>query len=313
MESDESDTEEEYIAFVAPPAYDEASQEKILNWKPEPWWIPERKELEQVKDFLCIPKGTSELDRSGREYREQKYFSATTAAVCFLKQLSPEIRQNVREVVIQEDHLSVLLPASHAQGLNPLFRKNPRLVVKKRVDLWRTTLVLNSNRVFRSAKHDLQGIMRWVHEARVLRQRGMPANSFELVLHGPSPEASQHIHNVVVNAAILQEAAREIGRQNNMENAFTCHPVSVDFPDVIKQILRGEIPVRFEAEMGQPWDLEVILREHRGEWADDFKQGFAIEDLEEPPEGWDAARRAYIEFVDWTERMDGFDLLVETA
>jgi len=313
MEDDERRTQEEYIADIAPPGYDEASQDKILAWKPDPWWMPTSREIEQSTRFLQNWKPETRFDFSGQEYRDRKYFSATAAAIRFLGRLSPSNRSNLRKIVIQEDHPSVVSPASHAQGLIAFCQENPSFRVVRRVDIWRTTLVPSSDRIFRSAKHDLQHIMMWVHEARILRKRGMPADSFELVLHGPSPEASQHIHNVIVNAAILQEAARETARRINKRHAFTYHPVSDDFPQVVKEILRGEIPVRFEAEMAEVWDLEEILRTHQGEWPSEFEDVFPMEDLEEPFEGWDAARNSYVEMVDWTERMDGWDMLMATA
>jgi hypothetical protein len=80
--------------------------------------------------------------------------------------------------------------------------------------------VSNSDPIFRHAKHDLQGITKWIHEARILAARGMPAGSFELVLRGPSREASQYLHDVVVNAAILQEAALEAGRHADDQHDF---------------------------------------------------------------------------------------------
>jgi hypothetical protein len=46
---------------------------------------------------------------------------------------------------------------------------------------------------------------------------------------------------------------------------FSWQPVSDDFPDLVKEVLRGELTVRFEAEMSVVWDLEEVLRQHTGE------------------------------------------------
>jgi hypothetical protein len=132
-------------------------------------------------------------------------------------------------------------------------------------------------------------------------------------LHSQSREVGQHLHDVIVRAAIHQEAAIEAGRGNGEEHLFLSYDVSVDFPAVVKQVLRGDISVRFDAEMQQAWDLEEVLREHEGEWLNEFEHVFTMGDVDEPPEGWSAARRSYTEIVDWTERMDRFDMLMATA
>jgi hypothetical protein len=62
--------------------------------------------------------------------------------------------------------------------------------------------------------------------------------------------------------------------------------VSNDFPDLVKEILRGELRVRFEAEMSAVWDLEEVLRQHTGEWPRKFDHVFHSRDIEEPEGGW---------------------------
>jgi hypothetical protein len=243
--------------------------------------------------------------------QDRRYFLAAAAAISFLQRLSPCNRMNVRKIILQEDHPSVVPPESHAQGLIPFCQENSKLSVERRVEIWRTMLVPRSR--FRHATTDLQHIMMWVHEARILRKRGMPATSFELVLHGPSPEASQHLHDVVVNAAILQEAALEAGRRVNIPHLYSKLPVSPDFREVVKEVLRGDVPVRFDAEMSAVWDLEKVLREHQGEWPNDFDGVFPVRDVEEPVGGWEAAREAYIEWIDPIDRMDGWQMLLDTA
>jgi hypothetical protein len=73
------------------------------------------------------------------------------------------------------------------------------------------------------------------------------------------------------------------------------------------------MPVRFEAEIGNVWDLEDVLREHEGEWPLDLDAVFKMTDLEAPSEGWEAACSSYVEQVDWAERMDGWQMLLDTA
>jgi hypothetical protein len=73
-------------------------------------------------------------------------------------------------------------------------------------------------------------------------------------------------------------------RTTNM-TFFFWQPVSDDFADLFKEVLRGELPVRFEAEMTAVWDLKEVLRQHTGEWPREFNHVFHSRDIEEPEGG----------------------------
>lgn len=76
-----------------------------------------------------------------REYWESDWekfrFSAAAAAIHFLTSLPPSQRQQLRNLVVHEDHPSVAYPERQAQGLIPFCQENPALRIERRVALWR--------------------------------------------------------------------------------------------------------------------------------------------------------------------------------
>jgi hypothetical protein len=87
--------------------------------------------------------------------------------------------------------------------------------------------------------------------------------------------------------------------------------VAEDFVEGIKEMLRGDIPARFDADMGEVWDMEEALHKHGGDWPDSIIDVFRPSDFDEPDGGWEAARARYVEEVDWADRTDGWMRMVE--
>jgi hypothetical protein len=138
---------------------------------------------------------------------------------------------------------------------------------------------------------------------------GMPGKSFALVLHGPSKQATQQLSDAVVRAAVWHEGAAELARRGQRRFSYCEHGMVDDFSDVVREMLASEIPARFDAEPGELWDIDQILKEHYEDWPDKVNEIFRLSDFEEPEGGWDAARQARFESVDWVQRMDGWTLL----
>ncbi|KAF1945908.1 hypothetical protein EJ02DRAFT_431141 [Clathrospora elynae] len=114
----------------------------------------------------------------------------------------------------------------------------------------------------------LADVAKWICEAKFLRIMGMPTASFSLVL-----------------AAIWHESVKEFARRQQFEFLQYRHDAVDDFIDVIKQMLRGEIPARFDADMGELWDIEKVLREHEGDWPRSIGHVVELGDFDEPDGG----------------------------
>jgi hypothetical protein len=112
-----------------------------------------------------------------------------------------------------------------------------------------------------------------------------------------------------VRAAVWHEGAVEIARRGQRDFRYYKHGVAEDFVKVIKEMLRAEIPARFDAKMGKVWDIEKGLKEHEGEWPESANEVFGLRYFDEPDGGWEAARERSSGEVDWADRMEGWELL----
>ncbi|KAF7450867.1 hypothetical protein PtrSN002B_010000 [Pyrenophora tritici-repentis] len=139
---------------------------------------------------------------------------------------------------------------------------------------------------------------------------GMLPDSFSLVLHGPSKEASQQLCDAMIRVAIWHDGAEELARREGEELQCWRDGIAEDFVDLMKSMIRGDVPARFGADMGEVWNIEEILRDHQGEWPASVSQVFALSNFEEPDGGWEAARAGYFEEVEWLDRMEGWNLMV---
>jgi hypothetical protein len=289
----DEDDEDGYCYTNDPPSYVAKTQRQILQWKPELWWIPDRTQLNAVLQFL--PAWPTEIPDPvlAYDYVPRMYFSAAAVAIRSLERLSPSVRNHLRSIVIQEDHPSVALSKTHSQGLIPFCLANPHLRIERRVNVWSTEFVYRTNFFALHVREIINLIATWINEVKVLYQMGMPADSFTLVLHGPSKHASQQLSEAVVRAAIWHEGALEIARREQRTLWAYDGGLANDFVDVIKKMLRGEIPARFDAELGEVWDIQKILREHIGEWPVKVSNVLRLQDFEEPDGGWEAARELY--------------------
>ena len=294
---DDSDSDDSLLGafrIKRPPSYSRETQTDILQWRPQLWSIPNRAELEAISEFL--PPWPTAIDDPvpDHEYVPDMYFSAAAVGVRFLEGLAPKAREQLRRIVIQEDHPSVASSITHAQGLISFCQANPKVRIERRVDIWPTEFVYRSN-YFEHHTHEIVIMIgTWINEVKILYQMGMPADCFTLVLHGPSEAASQQLSDAITRAAIWLEGTVELARREQ-RRFYPFQGITEDFADVIKEMLRGEIPARFDAEMDEVWDIEKILSEHVGEWPSKVSDVFRIRDFEEPEGGWHAAREAYKE------------------
>jgi len=294
-DDDDDDSSSEIENSVArPPKYTKETQFRIIEWKPAFWWIPEQQDIDEVAKFLPTDREYTLRDAAGKEVKPRYSFSAAAATIRFLERLTPENRMHLRKITIQEDDRSVGLPQTHARGLVPFCIENPHLRIERRVDIWRTDFIPESEAFYTS--HMVSVVANWICEAKYLPIMDVPSASFSLILHGPSEVASQQLCDAMIKAAIWHEGSKELARRKGQEWKDT-YPLSEDFVDLMKAMVRGDIPARFEADMGEVWDIEEILRNHEGDWPEDARPFFALRRFEEPDGGWEAARAGYFEEV----------------
>ncbi|KAI4704302.1 hypothetical protein J4E81_001368 [Alternaria sp. BMP 2799] len=296
-----------------PSVYTRDTLYQIIEWRPTYWWIPEKKDLDKVAKY--VPQAPELGTRhNGRVKRFKRYFSAAAAAIQFLERLTPKKRAQVRKIVIQEDyaslgisqnhasHTNLGLSQTHARGLVPYLLENPRLRIERRIDIWGTVLIPNRERSY-GVERCLWDVATWIHEASMPWIMDLPTGSFSLVLYGPDERASELLCNAMRQAAMWQDGAEELTHRGNMQGMT---PIADDFVDVVKAVVRGDVPVRFEAGVPELWDIDEILREQSDQWpyAVDRLRCVTVFHFGVPPDGgWDSVRSEQMEEIEWTDGM----------
>lgn len=83
-----------------------------------------------------------------------------------------------------------------------------------------------------------------------------------LVLHGHSKHATQQLSDAVIRATIWHERAEMIAKRTGADFFFFRHGVAVNFVEIMRGMTKGEIAARFDAEMGEVWNIEQVLKKH---------------------------------------------------
>ncbi|KAJ4166702.1 hypothetical protein NW765_007946 [Fusarium oxysporum] len=146
---------------VLPGLTDSASPEELFDMSFDYWDIPSPARLRETAErlqrhrFLDSLGSWLPIQRDDPRwfdatykgpkytYRRKYWFSATAVAVKFLNRLSLTQRGYLHKLVLNEDRISVGFPESHAIGLIPFFKQNPKLHVEQWVDVWQN-LVMDS-------------------------------------------------------------------------------------------------------------------------------------------------------------------------
>jgi hypothetical protein len=291
------------------PYYTEATRHRIIDWQPRNWWIPTEKDIAAVQEFI-FSSPIHDYDEHTGNVVEKLYFSATAVAIRFLKRVATHTREQLRILVLEEDHPSIASPHTHVQGLVPFMRENRRLQVQHRVNVWQAILVPNSFK--KGIATSLRQITYWIQQAKAIQQHNIEPTSYSLLLHGPSPTKSQNLSDTVLHAARWQDANVDFFQETGEEFEDYKQTIMEGFPELIKEMIQGHIPARFDADYErEPWDPAAVLRQYQGDWPRERKDAIADNAFVEPDGGWEAARREYWIDLDVYDRLAWWNQLVE--
>jgi len=314
-----------------------APKRALIEWQPRLWLLPSHSELDSLSRTFFGLRAFSNARRFIRFH-----FSATTAAVTFLQSIGKSAQSHLRSIVINENRASVAHPESHAQGLIPYCRENPKLRVDHRASIWRTLLVhysmlhnfysprythLRSNLMAWSAT---SWVITWIGEALLLKATSMPKSSYTLNLEGSS-DLTQQIWDHLKRAAAAQEASWEMVRRGDMQLSNELFVnlgrpylhIAAELPRAVREMIVGTSCVRLDAFKGELWDVdEVIATETRirvKDWGQFFDQvELDQSDLEHGQAGllgeFCVAPKPHkvpdTSLEDWDHSMEGFALLL---
>ncbi|KAF5714859.1 hypothetical protein FMUND_7240 [Fusarium mundagurra] len=206
------------INEVLPGWTDSASPEQLFDMSFDHWDIPslsrltetaERLQrhrfLDSLSDWLPVKFDSDPTAFDTRykgpkyTYRRKYWFSATAAAIKFLTRMSPTQRGDLRKLVLNEGTIAVGFPESHAIGMIPFCKQNPRLHIEQRVDVWQN-LAMSSER---PSAYSLNGI----HFERSEPQAG--EHHFLDSIYGPEQDVV--FSNWVVHGMEVVRAGMPIG------------------------------------------------------------------------------------------------------
>lgn len=291
--------------------YTKDTQRKILEWRPDLWWIPESSALTQVEQFIVTTHPTIEFTMRGGEYIRKRSFSAAATAIRFLEQMPSKQQACVRKLIVEEDHPSIPSPHTHARGFIAHCLENPQLQVERKLNIWPAVFVPKGTERYISTQDFLCEMCEWIREVKELRSAGMPDGSFALTIRGPTPEFSQHLCDLVTEAVTWQRATEALYRAEGAK-LLSRYRVCEDFVELIDDVVLERIPVSFEGDLNkQGYDEATILRQHHGTWPRTFEYAFGEHALWEPENGWEDAREACIVEIDPADRLEWWNSLVD--
>ncbi|KAI1099492.1 hypothetical protein F4804DRAFT_337200 [Jackrogersella minutella] len=288
----------EYVQYIIQ-KFPAGHYTKVFQQYPHPWAIPTDDVLETVASRLYgvfqarFQTSSSRLTELWKttSYDPLRYrFSAAAWAIQFLK-ANPAYRLQIRNIVLNEDRVSVAYPECHGRGLIRFCAENSRLRIERRVNLWNTVfqraggpqndLDFNDHDSLKNAPEVTGMVALWISEALALP----PA--FSLVFDaGDKPSQAEKIFkDIVVRDAKLQDvleyayARRIIPAPRPMDGYPLIKPLLPDnkgghfyrgFSRAILNMVKNTpddktCEVRCNFSPGPSWNAREIVRERR-EW-----------------------------------------------
>ncbi|KAF4829909.1 hypothetical protein CGCSCA4_v014418 [Colletotrichum siamense] len=274
------------------------------------WDIPQYSRLQAMAAYWPHGEDTDSIeDVITKRDRVKHRFSAAAAAVLFMKSCDRALRMQLRKIIVHEDRKAVGHPARHAQGLIPFCQENPLLVVERRVDLWRNAIQsephhrpnlshpMSNYGTYRrdwviESQYFSESILIWIVEALALAPAGMPVKSFSLVLDA---EPAPHLMTEMFQAIVQHDAAWQQAWDESVKRGMIKEPSWLDgsprmdwypsytfkhLPQALRDIAEEKSVVRCNFNIGEPWDFERLVREHKGwshanwakNWGDEHKR-----------------------------------------
>jgi len=257
------------------PVFAEDSHRKILDWKPCLWSIPSDEELSSMEGLLTQAPVSNATERAQGYHGIRWYFSATAVFIHVIHRLESRTRKQLRTVVLKEDCKSVGEPAVHPEGLIPFCIENPKLRIVMRAgfsnnlvpSLWDLLFIgenglRGTNREPDPVTNYFNVLIDWIVRIAMLPDRGMPQNSFKVVLHAQSDEAIR-LWSVTEQVA----AARDVLDQEFLDREAEASPnrfllmymlqyvwrIPKAFSSAVKDIMAGTSIIVIDGPCSEPW------------------------------------------------------------
>ncbi|QGI63783.1 hypothetical protein CEK27_007754 [Fusarium fujikuroi] len=221
-------------------------------------------------------------------YRRKYWFSATAVAIRFLKRLSLTQRGYLHKLILNEDRISVGFPESHAIGMIPFCKENPKMHLEQRVDVW-NNLVMSSERptayrltnmYFERSEpeageyyslYDVYApdqdsyFTNWVVHGLEVVKAGMPARSWSVVFDGePDLNLATDLFTTIIKRTIVWHTFYSdcVSLGLFTDPSHPEYPFATSTSDKrVPERMRSSI-FQCNFNLDRPWNLDKIAADH---------------------------------------------------
>ncbi|KAJ0365054.1 hypothetical protein COL26b_012219 [Colletotrichum chrysophilum] len=253
---------------------------RVVECKIQHWAVPSAEDMR----YLTLDQASNSRSRGTRLRDRTKYrFSAAAVAIHVLQSLPVSSRMHLRRVILNEDREAVADPQCHGLGLIPFCKENPLLRVERRTDTAYRSPDARYKPKYRytpwamDSSQVTHNVSSWVIEALALEPAGMPSGSFSLLLDGqPVPWQCTQVFQLIVQRDAAWQAAwllsLDLGilpslswfdRKGELRGSRVPDLPSEKWPQALRDIAEGSSIVRCNFDVGDSWDVENIVEDHR--------------------------------------------------
>ncbi|KAF5252341.1 hypothetical protein FANTH_2641 [Fusarium anthophilum] len=290
----------EAIDEVLPEWSVSSSPEELFDMSFDHWDIPSLFCLREAAERLQRQRFLESLDNWQRiqdndprykgpryRYRRKYWFSATAVAIRFLARLSPIQRGYLRKLILNEDRISVGFPESHAIGMIPFCKENPKLHLEQRIDVWHHIVAHSQIPAYKLANmyfersepeagesYSLDDIFgpgqdfdftNWVVHGLEVVKAGMPEGSWSVVFDGePDLNLATDLFTTLLKRTIVWQTFYS----DCVSLGLFTNPTHPDYPFATVP-LDGRAPESRRSSIFQcnfnldrPWNLDEIAADH---------------------------------------------------
>ncbi|KAF9773370.1 hypothetical protein IL306_008842 [Fusarium sp. DS 682] len=258
----------------------------VWHYSPLSFYDHAGKGISQGRIAPEFDKPDSMLEHFNIRCREKLRFSATAAAIRFLKRLPTSQGMQIRRLSLHEDLPSVNVPSRHVQGLVPLFKENPLLRVERRANVLGcvTSLCDSSSEVLsdfeepRSRPHPqivnwdfTTNICSWLLDALTVMDSNLPTHCFTFVLEaGSHSDYCTDLFQKTIHTDISNWKAWNICLQrglladlwaNKRERNAARYAIDPRYERAIEHLLTQASILRCDFNPGVPMDVDARVEE----------------------------------------------------
>ncbi|CAI0651933.1 unnamed protein product [Colletotrichum noveboracense] len=243
---------------------------RVVECKIQHWAVPSAEDMR----YLTLDQASNSRSRGTRLRDRTKYrFSAAAVAIHVLQSLPVSSRMHLRRVILNEDREAVADPQCHGLRLIPFCKENPLLRVERRkpgcavqaqISIYTLGYGFGSGHAQRrQLGYRGLGPRARGHAFRViLATSGWPASA--LAMHASLPtDCPARCGLASSMASFSRPSLSWFDRKGELRGSRVPDLPSEKWPQALRDIAEGSSIVRCNFDVGDSWDVEKIVEDHR--------------------------------------------------